>query len=204
VTSERLYVQTVPVPPGSVAYWDQRWVLGPPCPGSRGDEAAAKAAWLSTLVRGSGARSLVDLGCGDGTVGALVDVESYVGVDVSHVALAQAMARRPDRSYLLVPPGTGAAQVTVVADIAASMDVVFHLLDDAEYRTWMARLFGSARRLVAVYGTDYDSFPEGHMRHRHLTRDVAAASFTRDWTLVHGLDKGSEDRPGWMLWEQRR
>lgn len=184
-------------PSTGVAYWDSRWRDGPPCPGSNGDTAASKAAWLNAAVQDLDVRSIVDWGCGDGGQAALVNVGMYVGIEVAPSAweaASVALATRDNCCVVLAPPGQ---QITVRADMAVSMDVVFHLTDDREYEEWIARVFGSASRFVAVYGTDYDSVVNGHMRHHEVTRDAPA-----DWSLIEGQRRATS--PSWFLWERDR
>lgn len=177
----------------SAAYWDRRWRSGPPCPGSAGKVARHKAAWLNALIEERAVRSVVDWGCGDGFVAGLLDVTSYTGVDVSPAAICRAVERLgDDASFVLLRAD---AEVTIRADLAVSMEVLFHLTDDAEYLTYLDRLFRSARRLVAVYGTDYDSETVAHMRHRNVTRDAP-----NGWTLTVKAD--DPETPGWYLWER--
>jgi hypothetical protein len=60
-----------------------------------------------------------------------------------------------------------------MADLALSLDVVYHLLEDSVFDAYMRRLFGSARRFVIVYSSNLDQDWSGsHVRHRQFTRWV--------------------------------
>lgn len=184
-------------PATGVGYWDDRWVNGPECPGSVGDQAMSKAAWLNSVIYDLDVRSLVDWGCGDGSQAALVNVGMYVGVEVAPSAweaASVALATRDNCCIVLAPPGQS---ITIRADMAVSMDVVFHLTADHEYEEWLARVFGSATKFVAVHGTDYESVPNGHMRHHEVTRDAPP-----DWTLREGERRATA--PTWFLWEREQ
>lgn len=70
------------------------------------------------------------------------------------------------------------------ADLALSLDVIFHLVEDSVFESYMRRLFGSADRFVIIYSSDTDeqlqqSTP--HIRHREFTKWVR------------------ENVPGWRL-----
>ena len=64
------------------------------------------------------------------------------------------------------------------ADLALSLDVVYHLIEDEVYDRYMSDLFASARRLVVVYSSnrseDESDRSPAHIRHRKFTDWVAA------------------------------
>lgn len=73
------------------------------------------------------------------------------------------------------------------ADLAISLDVVFHLIEDRVFETYMTHLFSSARRFVIVYSSDFTTAEPTapHVRHRKFTSYVAA-SFPQ-WTLLETI-----------------
>ena len=74
-----------------------------------------------------------------------------------------------------VPPG-------LKADLALSLDVIYHLVEDHVFDAYMRRLFESARRFVIIYSSNADQeTPAEHVRHRQFTRWV------------------EHNRPGWHL-----
>jgi hypothetical protein len=63
-----------------------------------------------------------------------------------------------------------------VADLALSLDVVFHLVEDAVFEQHMQHLFGVARRFVIVYSSDFDGpGMAAHVRHRNVSAWVASS-----------------------------
>ena len=70
------------------------------------------------------------------------------------------------------------------AECALSLDVVYHLVEDHVYNTYMKRLFASATRFVVIYtwNVEEDSpIDGGHVRHRAVLR--WAAENIDGWTL---------------------
>ena len=157
----------------TAAYWERRYATGGHSgAGSRGREAQLKGRLLSAVLRRHAVRSLLDLGCGDGMVASLLTPpERYVGYDPSPTAVARCRARMPARTFTTVLP-------TERFDAICSIDVLFHLVEDADYRAYLAALFG-AQRLVIVYSTDELTPGRPHVRHRHWLADVPAG-----WTLA--------------------
>ena len=160
---------------GSEAYWRQRYVKGGTSgAGSYGRLAGFKADVLNAFVAEQNINSVVEFGCGDGAQLALADYPSYVGIDVSPVALELCRERfagdATKRFYLAseVPPDLGPF------DLAISLDVIYHLVEDAVFEEYMARLFAGARRFVAIYSSDA-ALPAtaSHVRHREFTGWIA-------------------------------
>lgn len=177
------------------AYWEARYATGGDSGGgSTGETAERKAAYVNELIRREGVTSVVDWGCGDGQQLARLDVANYLGVDISPSAVVQSLRRHPGRAFLVWPGDEPA--VNIEADLALSLDVVFHLVDDADFAAYWARLFASARRLVCVYATDVDQQGARHVRHRrhsHLAPD--------GWKLA---DKAHDPAvAGFYLWRRQ-
>lgn len=72
------------------------------------------------------------------------------------------------------------------ADLALSLDVVYHLVEDSVFNAYMRRLFDSAVRFVIVYSSNEDKPWSGsHVRHRQFTRWIEQNK--PDWRLVSFL-----------------
>jgi hypothetical protein len=48
-------------------------------------------------------------------------------------------------------------------------DVLYHLIEDTVFDSYMRRLFGSAKFFVMIYSTDHDYRQAAHVRHRKFT-----------------------------------
>lgn len=169
--------------PGSERFWDERYAKGGTSgAGSTGRLAEFKAEVVNAFVRDAGVRSVIEHGCGDGNQLALAVYPRYLGLDVSPVAIAACRSRfaaDPSKEFRLVAEYRGER-----ADLALSLDVIFHLVEDEVFERYMARLFGSAERFVIVYSSDTDDqtqAPGSHVRHRKFSRWVEANA--RGWGL---------------------
>jgi hypothetical protein len=167
-------------------YWDQRYRTGGNSgEGSYGRLAEFKAQVLNGLVEEFGITSLVEFGCGDGHQLSLGKYPRYIGLDVSPAAVvvsSQRFPNDPTKSFFLFDPFCFVDNHHLFqSDVALSIDVIYHLVEDAIFEAYMAALFGSAGRYVIVYSTDHDEYPTAHVRHRRFT----------DWV--------ARNRPGWKL-----
>ncbi len=165
---------------GSANYWDSRYESGGTSgAGSYGPLAEYKAGVLNSFVRSAAVDSVIEFGCGDGNQLSLADYPSYLGLDVSPAAIRMCIERfRTDgsKSFALYSPDHFADPSRVFsADVALSLDVLYHLIEDRVFGTYLHHLFGAADRYVIVYSSnraERDSAP--HVRHREFTQWVEA------------------------------
>jgi SAM-dependent methyltransferase len=168
----------------SDAYWENRYRAGGTSGmGSVGRLARFKAATINRFVAANTITSVIDLGCGDASQLALLELPSdYVGVDVSPAALARCAARFPERRFLLPE----AVRTIPPADLTLALDVIYHLIEDHVFAATMRTLFAWATRFVVIYASNVDAaWPSEHIRHRRFTDYVTAAE--PDWRLLAHL-----------------
>ena len=180
--------------PGSAAYWRQRYAEGGDSgAGSYGKFALFKAEVLNGLFDELALASAIEFGCGDGNQLRLLTVRDYLGVDISPEAVARCRAAfdgQPGRRFALLAPGSGDGTGSADtyrgerADCALSLDVIYHLVEDAAFDAHMRMLFAAATRCVVIYSSDRDAdAADGpHVRHRRFTGWVAAQA--PQWRLL--------------------
>ena len=158
---------------GSADYWRKRYRYGGDSgAGSGGESAAYKAGVLNQFVADHAIESVIELGCGDGRQLALAQYPSYLGFDISHEAVAlcrEKFSWDQSKEFLLADDFQSHS-----ADVAISLDVIFHLVEDCVYRDYMNRLFSSANKYVVIYSTIEESRGRTlrHVRHRNVADDV--------------------------------
>jgi len=170
----------------SSAYWEKRYAMGGNSgAGSYGRLAEFKANFLNRFVEEHKIASVIEYGCGDGAQLKLARYPLYTGVDVSVAAVETCrMLFDGDPSKNFLHSDAQASKIT--ADLALSLDVVYHLVEDSVFNTYMRRLFDSAARFVIVYSSNLDQAWSGsHVRHRQFTRWIEENK--PDWRLVSFL-----------------
>ena len=177
--------------PGSAAYWERRYQRGGNSgAGSRGEEAEYKAAYVNRLVAEQRIRSVVELGQGDGNQLTLARYPRYLGLDVSPTAVAtcvERFAHDPTKSFVLCTQGLFADPAGfLTAELAISLDVVYHLIEDEVFDRYLRDLFSLATRFVAIYGWDAE-VPDGaaHVLHRPLSPWIEANT---NWSLFDRVE----------------
>lgn len=152
-------------------YWEQRYKAGGSSgSGSYNRLAQFKADFLNQFVTEHKIDSVIEHGSGDGAQLMLSAYPDYTGVDISDTAVERCRAMfagDATKRFLhvnAVEPGTA-------ADLALSLDVIYHLVEDRVYDAYMQTLFNSARRFVIVYSSNVDRVaPHKHIRHRQFAK----------------------------------
>jgi SAM-dependent methyltransferase len=157
--------------PGSAFFWESVYRQGGTSgPGSYGRLARFKAGILNDFVRTRKVRTVVEFGCGDGAQLTLAKYPEYVGVDVSPLAVKRcASLFANDQSKRFFLAGALPADLGTF-DLALSLDVIYHLVEDRVFEEYMSRLFSISRRYVVIYASNYDGRTQAlHVRHRKFT-----------------------------------
>ncbi|MFC6008180.1 class I SAM-dependent methyltransferase [Angustibacter luteus] len=175
----------------SGSYWEQRYAAGGTSgAGSYGADAEWKAEVVNGWVAQFGVSSVIDFGCGDGNQLSLAHYPRYLGLDRSATAVRTCIARfadDPTKSFFQYDPGATADPAGWLrADLALSLEVIFHLVEDDIREDYLTRLFAGAERFVVICAADRGDLPDGpHERHRPFTPWIAANQ--PQWDLVERL-----------------
>lgn len=170
-------------------YWESRYATGGNSgEGSYDNLAKFKADFLNKFVATNNIRRVVEFGCGDGNQLSLASYPEYVGLDVSPTIIKQVVKKFSDdktKSFLLYDSGCFQDNLRIISgDLTLSLDVIYHLIEDDIYHSYMTHLFDSSREYVVVYSTNFDQLLSRHVKHRKFS----------DWI--------SENIKGWQLLEQ--
>jgi hypothetical protein len=182
---------------GSRLYWEQRYAAGGSsgC-GSYGAVAAYKAEFLNGLVYDENVKSVIEFGSGDGNQLTLSAYPAYVGLDVSPTAISVCrtlFANDHTKSFFLYSPEHFVDHHHIFsAEMAISLDVILHLVEDSVFDTYMRHLFAAAQSLVAIYSSDsWLDDPAPHVRHRAFSPWVETNR--PNWALVRREESPHRD-----------
>jgi hypothetical protein len=173
--------------PGSAPYWERRYAQGGNSgAGSHGRLAHFKAEVLNNFVAQHQIQSVVEYGCGDGRQLLLAKYPHFIGFDVSQSALINCRTlfeADSTKSFVLCTSENENADSDLpIAELALSLDVIYHLIEDEVYNNYMARLFNAASRFVVIYSSNQDDdHAAAHVRHRCFSDWIAAHA--ADWRL---------------------
>jgi hypothetical protein len=170
---------------GSANYWEQRYTSGGNSgAGSYNRLAEFKAAFLNDFVERHDIRSVIEFGSGDGAQLELARYPDYTGIDVSKAAVAATRSRfARDHSKRFYE--NAEAPESLSADLALSLDVIYHLVEDDVFDAYMRHLFDAATRFVIVYSSNAETAsPSPHVRHRRFI----------DWVETNRADFALQER----------
>ena len=109
-----------------------------------------------------------------------------MGLDVSPTAIATCRSMFADdtsKSFKLSSEYAGE-----VADLALSLDVLYHLVENDLFESYMRRLFDSSSRYVIIYSSNTDDNSDragAHVKHRQFSDWVATR--LREWELIQHI-----------------
>jgi SAM-dependent methyltransferase len=169
----------------SGAYWVERYRSGGNSgAGSYGRLAVYKAHIIHELVHRREIKSVIEFGSGDGNQANLLQLPSYIGVDLSERMIEASRIRfalRAGWSFLTAAEFEAAPQQ---AQMTMSLDVIYHLIEDAVFDRYMHRIFSAASQYVLIYASDHDEQASArHVRHRHYSAWIEAHQPT--WQLAN-------------------
>jgi hypothetical protein len=172
---------------GSEQYWLQRYAAGDNSgAGSYGRLQQFKADALNQFVGEQQIRSVIEYGCGDGSQLKLAHYPRYLGFDVSPNALDRCrslFAGDSSKTFKLISEYSGES-----AELTLSLDVIYHLIEDAVFADYMQRLFTSAERFVVIYSSNSDQqnkLQAAHVRHRKFSDWIDRNR--SDWQLLRRI-----------------
>lgn len=164
----------------SKKYWEQRYhsklTSGT---GSYGRLAEFKAEVINKFVEEHSIKSIIDLGCGDGNQLKLAKYPNHIGFDVTNEAIKICENKfKTDKSkaffnYKILK------KKEFQAELLISLEVIFHLIEDAVYHEYMINLFKLSSKYVIIYSSNYNEIIADH---------VVCRKFT-DWVDENQKDK---------------
>lgn len=156
---------------GSQTFWEKHYSAGGNSgAGSSGRLAEFKADVLNHLVSTNQIERVIEFGCGDGNQLARIKYPHYLGLDVSSTAIRRCREKfigDSTKAFICYEPALWIPRDWIQADAAVSLDVIYHLVEDASFELYMTHLFNAAKRFVVIYSSNSaQPHPEVYTRPR--------------------------------------
>ncbi len=170
---------------GSKNYWVRRYEEGRDSgDGSYGKLAEYKAEILNEFIKENNVKTVIEFGCGDGNQLKMINCPAYIGFDISPKVISLCREKfRDDNTKAFSLAGEYKNET---AELAISLDVIYHLVEDNVYTEYMNRLFDSAERFVIIFSSNTDENPldfASHIRNRKFTSWVSKEKTA--WRLIN-------------------
>lgn len=162
----------------SSSYWENRYKTGGNSgSGSYKKLAEFKAEVINNLVSSSQSVKVVEFGCGDGNQLSQLLLKKYIGLDVSPTIIQSCKKRfinDSSKSFFLYDTLCFVDNSSIFScDCSMSIDVLFHLVEQEIYETYLEHLFTSASKMVIIYAADMDIEQRTkHEKYRKFTKDI--------------------------------
>ena len=158
----------------SSEYWESRYKKGGNSgPGSYDQLAEFKAEVINRFTIENDIEDVIEYGCGDGNQLKYFDLKSSLGFDISKTTIQSCrklFINDKTKRFELLSNYKGEN-----ADLTMSLDVIFHLVEDEIFNSYMEQLFSSSKKYVVIYSSNderLNTHTAPHVRHREFTKWV--------------------------------
>ena len=167
----------------SAEYWSSRYRSGGNSgTGSYGRLATFKSEILNNFVKKHALDTVIEFGCGDWNQLSLAQYPHYLGFDVAPESIElcnSTFSHKPIYQFKHMREYQGQT-----AQLALSLDVVYHLTEDEVFHDYMSALLDSSQQFVIIYSSNLEMPRNMHVKHRRFMRWI------------------DENRPGFELVKQ--
>lgn len=172
-------------PFNSGAYWEERYLHGGNSgSGSYNKLAEFKAEIINEFIERNNIGKVLEWGCGDGNQLRLGRYPNYIGFDVSKKAIELCIGIfSGDDTKRFIWCGGKNFRNEESGELAMSLDVIFHLVEDNVYEEYMRRLFLSSERYVCIYSSNFEKQTAAHVKNRRFTCWIED-NLSGQWELV--------------------
>ena len=169
--------------PGSKQYWEQRYQSNKNSgSGSYGRLALFKAEIINAFVEARNINTIIEFGCGDGNQLDIADYPNYVGYDVSNKAIDICKEKFKNDNNKCFYILSDSLKIKA-ADLALSLDVTYHLIEDEIFDIYMKQLFSSSLKYVIIYSSNYNDHFAPHVKCRKFT-DWIEEKVLHEWKQI--------------------
>jgi len=155
-------------------YWEERYNKNKTSgSGSYGRLAEFKAEIMNNFVLKEKIKSVVELGCGDGNQLLQYKIPLYQGFDISDTVIKKCKEKFYKDSSKTFNHIRDLNKQKY--ELAMSIDVIFHLIEDEVYETYMTNLFQASKKFVIIYSSNKENKnnKDIHVRHRVFTNWIS-------------------------------
>jgi cyclopropane fatty-acyl-phospholipid synthase-like methyltransferase len=178
--------------PGTLIYWENNYAAkNSSGPGSYGKFAESKAHELNTFVKERDIQSVIEFGCGDGNQLSYARYPQYIGLDISKTAIGfckELYKNDPTKKFFqYFPMQFDSSTEAFKAELAVSLDVIYHIIEDDLFEKYLGHLFSAAQKYVIIFAADIESpfDRKSHVRHRKFSKWIE--NNLSDWKLEYTI-----------------
>lgn len=170
----------------TVQYWEERYKKGGNSGNGSYDKLAEfKAKVVNKFIRENRINSVVEWGFGDGNQAGLLEAPMYTGYDVSETAweICSKCFSEDDTKKFIHYDGSKICEFEKLYDMAISLDVLYHLVEEDKYEDYLYNLFHSSDKYVCIYSSDYEERQKAEYIKRRRFTDYVSRQFP-EWEMI--------------------
>lgn len=182
----------------SISYWEDRYKSGSNSGGgSYGRLALFKAKIINKFLEENNIVEVLELGCGDGNQLQLLNCKKYYGFDVSKTIINSNIEKfKTDnsKSFIYYDPKLFCDSAGMVkVDLALSLDVIYHLVENNYFELYMNHLFAFSNKFVLIYSTNEDTPQINHEKNRNFEKWINENIV--GWKLINKIENEFPFKP---------
>ncbi|WP_313892572.1 methyltransferase domain-containing protein [Psychrobacillus sp.] len=186
----RFSIEDVDIDFDSKKYWEERYKSGGNSGGGSYNHLAEfKSKIINEFVRSNNINNVCEWGGGDGNQLSLMNYPNYIGYDVSKTAIEICKDKFKNdltKQFILYDGKKVSFERLEKNDLALSLDVIYHLIEDEIYDTYMKNLFDSSSKYVCIYSTNYNDHHTSHVKDREFLSHVE--NKFPEWKLIDYIE----------------
>lgn len=155
----------------SAAYWQERYRSGGTSGvGSYGKLAEFKASVLNRVFIDNEAKSVIDYGVGDGNQAKMLNLAGveYTGLDISDTVIQKCRSLFSSQENMSFSTVQSDSELPYRADVTVSCDILYHLIEEGVYLSYMDNLFTMASKVVVIYACNENRCVCRHVKYRNF------------------------------------
>lgn len=155
-------------------HWENRYKSkGNSGDGSYGVLCDYKAKVINKFIIDNSCKNIIEFGSGDGNQMSYFNVERYTGVDISEYVINMCKQKYGHLDNKQFVTYDEYYKTSSKYDLALSLDVIYHLIEDDVYEKYMNDLFNSTNRFVIIYSTCHqEEYNGSHIYSRMFTKYI--------------------------------
>lgn len=112
---------------------------------------------------------MIEWGCGDGNQLSLAEYPQYTGLDVSPCVIEKVKKQFANDKTKVFYEVSDFLENPSSAELGLSLDVIYHLVNDEIFESYMRNLFTYAQKFAIIYSSNKDQPHTQHVRHRQFS-----------------------------------
>ena len=126
---------------------------------------------INDIINKNSIKSIIDFGCGDGNQIKEINAKNYIGIDIAKASIDICKMKYNNDSTKKFYTYNEIDTMNLQSDLTMSLDVLYHILEEECYVTYLKNLFSSSN-YVLIYSNNYNGHIDDHMHTRKFTNDV--------------------------------